>query len=106
MSDRIKRDTSGHFALGQSGNPEGARRRKPRELITITDLQRIHLEVAGEIIGTKDGKPVTRYENAVRTLAKGDAANRLATKDFLDMSRQSGHHFAGLARDQARKERG
>lgn len=101
MSGRIKRDAGGQFAPGQSGNPDGARRRRPRELPTLTDLYRIHLEVAGEIIGTKDGKPVTRYENALRSLAKGDSANRLAAKGFLEECRRATYHFEMLARQEA-----
>lgn len=106
MSNRIKRTEDGHFASGQSGNPEGARLRKPKELLTITDLHRIHLEVAAEIVGTINGKPITRYENALRSLAKGDTVNRLATKDLINLTQSSGHHFARLAREQALKERG
>lgn len=98
MSRKIRRDPGGQFAAGQSGNPDGARLRKPRPLLTTTDLHRITLEVAGETAGLRDGKPVTRYENAIRSLLKGDSTNRLATRDFVEEAKSASYHFDGLAR--------
>lgn len=106
MSRRVQRGPNGKFAPGQSGNPDGARLRKPRELLTLTDLHRIQLEVAGEVIGHRDGKPVTRFENAVRSLAKGDGANRLALRDHIELTKSATHHLEALARREAARKRG
>jgi hypothetical protein len=98
MSKRIQRDANGQFASGQSGNPDGARLRKPRELLTLDDMNRIKLEVAGEIVARRKGKPVTRYENVYRSLLTGDSPSRLAKKDFLEGSQSATYHFARLGR--------
>lgn len=106
MSDRIRRDANGHFASGQSGNPEGARLRKAKELLTIEDLHRIHLEVVGEIVGrTRSGKPVTRYENITRSLVKGEAGSRLAAKDTLELSQRAAWFFDAADRRAALNRR-
>lgn len=91
MSRKIKRDEGGQFAPGHSGNPDGARLRKPKALLTIADLHRIQLEVAGEIVGFKDGKPVTRYENCSRGMVTGGAANRLGSRDFIELTKSSAY---------------
>ena len=91
---RPRRTATGQFAAGHSGNPDGARRRKPKALLRIEDIHRIHLEVAGEIVGKREGKPVTRYEQIVRALAAGKAEQRLPLKDFMDDVRTSTHFFA------------
>jgi len=105
VTDRIKRDVGGQFAPGQSGNPDGARLRKPKELLTISDLHRIVLEVAAEVVGARGGKPVTRFENAARGLAKGEAASRLGTRDFMSLATSAAHHFAASERAEAQKDR-
>lgn len=106
MSKGGERDASGKFARGHSGNPAGARLRKPRALLTTTDLHRIQLEVAGEVIGRLNGKPVTRYENAVRSLARGDGENRLAARDHIELTKSATYHFEALKRADARKKPG
>lgn len=93
MTRQTGRDGDGRFAPGYSGNPDGARRRKPRELLTLTDVHRIVLEVAGEVIGHRNGKPVTRLENAIRCLATGQGENRLALRDHVEMTKSATHHF-------------
>ena len=105
MSREIERDTNGKFAPGQSGNPDGARLRKPRELLTVDDLQRIQLEIAAEVVGHRNGKPVTRFENAARNLAKGDGANRLALRDHIELTKGAAYYFNAVARRAANKAR-
>lgn len=106
MNRKIERKAGGQFARGQSGNPDGSRLRRPKQLLTTTDLHRIALEVAGEPAGYRDGKPVSRYENTVRSLLKGDAPNRLAAKDFTELAKSASYHFDALERDAARKKPG
>ncbi|KQM89208.1 hypothetical protein ASE70_16710 [Sphingomonas sp. Leaf22] len=104
MSDQIRRRPGGQFAAGQSGNSAGARLRKPDQLLTLKDMLQTDLRVASEVVGFKDGKPVTRYENAVRMLAKGDSANRLATRDFVEHSTNAARNLEALERSEARRE--
>lgn len=59
MSGKINRNSSGQFASGQSGNPAGARLRRPKELLTDTDMHRIVLEVASEVVAAQGSRPVT-----------------------------------------------
>jgi hypothetical protein len=101
MNNRIRRNADGQFASGQSGNPAGARLRRPKRLLTITDLHRLQLEVAGEIVGMLNGKPITRFENALRSMAKGDPANRLAMKDFVEGTQRAAYSLAAAARREA-----
>lgn len=89
MSRQIKRDEHGQFAPGQSGNPEGARQRRPKELLTADDLDRIQLEVASEVVSMRNGKSITRYKQLSLILASGKAANRLAARDFMEMTRSA-----------------
>lgn len=91
MSRKIRRNAGGQFAGGQSGNPDGARLRKPRLLASLEDLCRIQLEVAGETVTIKDGKPVTRYEHCCRSLGSSGATNRLGMRDFLDQTKSAAH---------------
>lgn len=105
MSRKIRRDEDGQFAKGQSGNPDGARLRKPRTLLNLDDLYRTHLEVAGEIVATRGGKPVTLYEHCVRSLASSGATNRLGMRDFLDLTKSAAHFVEGQVRRQALKGR-
>lgn len=46
MSRKDNRDSNGQFAAGHSGNPDGARRRKPKALLTLDDIHTIQLSVA------------------------------------------------------------
>lgn len=104
MNEQIRRRPGGQFAAGQSGNSAGTRLRKPDQLLTLKDLLETNLRMASEVVGFKDGKPVTRYENAVRTLAKGDSANRLATRDLVELSGDAARNLAALERSEARRE--
>lgn len=104
MSEQIRRTPGGQFATGQSGNSAGARLRKPDQLLTLRDILQTDLRVASEVVGFKDGKPVTRYENAVRTLAKGDSAYRLATRDFVEHTADAARDLEALERSEARRE--
>ena len=98
MSRRVRRNADGQFAAGESGNPDGARLRKPRQVLTPTDLYQINMAVAGEVIGKLNGRPVTRYENVLRSLAKGDSLSRLAAKDFLEQVTSASHFLERAAR--------
>jgi hypothetical protein len=106
MSGRVDRDENGKFVPGQSGNPQGARLRQPKALLTVDDLQRIQLEVAGEIVGHRDGKPVTSYENAVRSLARPNSSNRLAARDHIELTKIAAYHFEQREQVEARRKRG
>ena len=101
MSRQIKRDGNGHFAAGASGNPDGARRRKPKELLTVDDFDRIILEVASEVVATRNGKPVTLFHHNARSLATGKTANRLASRDFMQIATSAA---ARLERARLKKE--
>ena len=103
MSRKIKRDSNGQFAPGASGNPEGARRRKPEELITIEDIHRIALKVAAEPAGMRSGKPVSRLENAFLSLAKGDSGSRLASRDMIELTKTAASYFDHQARSRGRR---
>ena len=103
MSTKIERDEDGQFAKGQSGNPDGARLRKPKDLLTIDDLNLMHLKVANETVATRDGKPVTRYEQCLRSLASNEAANRLGKRDFVELTQSAAYHFRRKERQAATK---
>lgn len=109
MSADIERTTRGRFAAGQSGNPAGARARKPARLITTDDFHQMILEVASSPTqAPRHGKPgmMSLLEYNVSTLARGKAANRLASKDFIDLTWRAAYHFEQRERERQRRERG
>ena len=105
MTDDVKRTRAGQFAPGQSGNAAGARSRKPKPLLGLTDLHRTILEVAAtETTLTRGDRPqtVNMLERNAWVLASGKG-NRLAAKDFLDLVKSAGYHFKRLERGQIRQ---
>jgi hypothetical protein len=116
MSDDVARRNNGQFAKGQSGNTAGARTRKREQLMTAEDFHRTVLRVAASKTQLKvEGqlRTVTLVEVNVWGLASGKAANRLAAKDMLDLTRNSAYFMDALARredlqdrEQRRKELG
>jgi hypothetical protein len=102
MSRRIKRDSNGQFAAGASGNPDGARRRKLKELLTVDRIDQIQLEIASEVVMTRNGKSVSRYEHLSLMLASGKAANRLAARDFMELTMSAAER---REREKRRKEK-
>ena len=109
MSDGVERRGNGRFAKGQSGNPEGARTRRRKELVNLEEINRTILRVAGS--RTKmaiDGKiqDISLLEANVWGLASGKPLNRLASKDFVELTKNAGYYMDRLAREERQRERG
>ncbi len=100
MSDEIRRTRAGQFVKGQSGNTEGARSRRPKRLLTLTDINRTILEVAGsetKLSIENRLQTISMVERNAWVLASGKG-NRLAARDFLDLASRAGLHFERLER--------
>ena len=100
MSEDVQRPRGGQFVKGQSGNPEGARSRKQKQLLTIDDIHRVILQVAGSQTQMKiedKSQSITMLERAMWTLVWGKG-NRLAAKDVIELARSAGYHFDRIAR--------
>lgn len=108
MSEGAERRGNGQFVRGQSGNPEGARTRRRKELINSEDIARTILRVAGSrtqmaIAGkTQD---ISLLEANVWGLASGKPSNRLASKDFVELTKNAGYFMERLAREEQRLAR-
>ena len=109
MSDKVKRGNGGQFAPGQSGNPAGARRRRPgKKLLDYPNLHRIILEIgSSETEGTVNGKPtrITMFEAAVLRQAAGAAETRLVARDFIDLVKGSAAWVYHEARREAERSK-
>lgn len=92
MSDEVQRNRNGQFRPGTSGNAAGARLRQPKRLLTPADLDRIVLGIAAkEATVNVSGVPeqTNLYGAAVLQLASMKQGNRLAAKDFIEITNSS-----------------
>lgn len=100
MSDNVQRTRAGQFAPGQSGNAAGARSRKPKQLMTLADINRTILEIAAsetKMVIENRVQTINMLERNAWVLASGKG-NRLSAKDFVDFVKSAGAHLDHLAR--------
>lgn len=100
MTGDNQRTRAGQFAPGHSGNAAGARSRKPKRLMTLEDIYRTILEIAASDTKLANDTKVQRIsilERNMWVLASGKG-NRLAAKDFMDLSRSAGAYFENRER--------
>lgn len=108
MTGHVERRPGGQFAKGQSGNPAGARKRRRKELPSLEDLHRTVLEVAVSPTRMSVGgsvREITYFEANVWGLASGKAANRLTSRDFVEMVKEASRFFENQDADDAFRER-
>lgn len=106
MSDDVERGGSGRFAKGQSGNPQGARIRRRRELMSLEDIHRTILRVAAsptQVVISGKTHDVTMLEANFWGLASGKPSNRLASKDVIELATSAGQFMARLEREEAQR---
>ena len=99
------RARTGRFQRGMSGNPNG-RPRSPSGEMTPEDLLKIIMKVATKAIPHKSGdnKTVTLFEANVMSLGMGTAANRLAARLFIDLTREAARKLELIRLEKERLE--
>lgn len=100
MSDDVQRTRAGQFAPGQSGNAAGARSRKPKQLMTLADINRAILKIADsetKMVIENKVQTINMLERNAWVLASGKG-NRLSAKDFVELVKSAGAHLDHLER--------
>lgn len=100
MNDDVQRTRGGQFAPRQSGNAAGARSRKPKQLMTLADINRTILKIADsetKMVIENKVQTINMLERNAWVLAFGKG-NRLSAKDFVDFVKSAGAHLDSLER--------